>query len=180
MNIDLLSNHLAALASGLSDRMAAASSLSESADAALLTLRHFAPLPVTELARILGLSQPAATRLVAGLRRDGLVAETDSNTRLRPLSLTIAGRERATALQRARAAEIADLLALLPPADQQALDRIIRRLLVPLTESPAQARHLCRFCDHGLCRGDACPVGCEARRMTATQNGPDAANGDPQ
>ncbi len=82
----LLENHLAALGALVRDRMVAGfGGMSPSAAAVLLTLANRGPMAVSELAAILGVAQPTASRLLdglaGGLARNGLVARRDKRGR---------------------------------------------------------------------------------------------------
>ncbi|SMF02045.1 DNA-binding transcriptional regulator, MarR family [Tistlia consotensis] len=164
MHDDLTANLLGALATALSDRSQQGfEPLSPSSAAALLTLRHHGPLATTALAAILNLSQPAATRLLDRLEAEGLVArKAEAAGRSVPLALTAAGRRRAERLQAARLAASRRALEALSTAERGTLHKLLAKALGGLTEDRSQARHLCRFCDHGLCDGPACPVGSAA------------------
>ena len=82
----LLENHLAALGTLVRDRMVAGfGGMSPSAAAVLLTLANRGPMAVSELAAILGVAQPTASRLLdglaGGLAGDGLVARREKRGR---------------------------------------------------------------------------------------------------
>ena len=67
-------NKLSVLATLIDDTMRAGfAELSQSAAAALLTLRLRGSMTTSELAAIIGVAQPTAVRLVDGLVRAGLV-----------------------------------------------------------------------------------------------------------
>ena len=76
-----------------------------------------------------------------------------------PLTLTPKGRRQARRLSERRAARAAARLDVLTLEERRALDRLVTKLLHGAVEQRADARHLCRFCDHALCRGAGCPVG---------------------
>lgn len=134
--------------------------------AALLTLRHHGPMPTTALARILGVTQPAATRLLDRLCAEGAVARTAAPGRREgAVSLTAEGRAEAETLQSARLAALARLAAPLDAPARAALSHALDALLGAAVRDRPQARRLCRFCDHALCDGPACPVGRAAARI---------------
>ncbi|UUX49632.1 MarR family transcriptional regulator [Nisaea acidiphila] len=168
MNTKLLANHLGALATALGDRVSARVPGSESSRALLATLAHWEPVSATDLARIVGLSQPAATRALEKLRAEGLV-DWPASGRTRPVNLTPHGREIAAAQEQARYDVLSDAISALSDNEQEVLETALINMLARLTESPAAARHLCRFCDHGLCDGPACPVGTRARALAGTE-----------
>jgi DNA-binding MarR family transcriptional regulator len=61
----------------------------------LVALARLGPLGVGELAQALGVSQPAVTRMLQRLEREGLVKSqtTSRDRRVRPIALTRAGRQ---------------------------------------------------------------------------------------
>lgn len=159
----LIANHLAALGTMIQDRMTAEfGAMSPSATAVLLTLANRGPLPVSELAAILGVAQPTASRLLDGLVRDGLVVRRDRQGRRVTVALTRLGAAKARSQQRKRAKLAAELLAPLDRRERAALGELIAKLLSNATESRAFARTACRYCDHGLCQGEDCPIGSRA------------------
>ncbi len=169
----LLDNHLAALGVLVRDRMVAGfGGRSPSAAAVLLALANRGPLPVSELAAILGVAQPTASRLLDGLARDRLVARGERAGRRVTVALTRAGAGRARALQRARAALAADLLAPLDAGERAALGKSIAKILSGATRSRAFARTACRYCDHRVCRGGDCPIGGRAAALERAGGAP--------
>ena len=134
----IFENHLSALGALVQDRMAAGfGGLSPSASAILLTLANRGPLPVSEIAAILGVAQPTASRLLDGLARDGLVARGEKRGRQVSVAPTRAGAQRARALQRGRMALAADLLA---PLDPRERDNPVNLLLLFRKRSPFRKR----------------------------------------
>lgn len=167
MNDDLLANKLAVAVTALNERIEqACAPLAPSAAATLLWLRHRSPRTATEMAPILGLTQPTAQRIVDSLMREGLAARAkDVRGRAAPVQLTAKGRKLAETLQGRRLAAFAQALSPLGPGDRQALDRLLDGVLRPMVDGRAYARHICRFCDHGICDGPRCPVGCAATEL---------------
>ncbi|RVU33881.1 MarR family transcriptional regulator [Hwanghaeella grinnelliae] len=158
-------NKLGALWSVLDAAMSQAfDDASPSTVAAILTLHFHAPLTGTRLSRILGLSQPATVRLLEKLRDAGL-------TRRHPkrdgkdidISLTAAGEARAATLLGRRNAALKALLAPLSAEKAALLSTLLDEILPQEVASRADARFLCRFCDHEICDGAVCPIGCKAR-----------------
>ena len=177
----LLDNHLAALGVLVRDRMVAGfGDISPSAAAILLTLANRGPLPVSELAAILGVAQPTASRLLdgleggleGGLERDGLIARREKRGRRVTIALTRAGAAKARVLQRGRAALAADLLAPLDAGERAALEKSIAKVLSGATRSRAFARTACRYCDHGVCKGGDCPIGSRATEIEGAAGAP--------
>ena len=164
----LMANKLAALATAISDDLGLISrGLSGSASAALLTLLYRQPMSTTALARVLGISQPTAVRVVDGLVGAGWVERATRTGRVVHLRLTRTGLREGKALQHARLARVTELLAALDHEDKVALDRLLSRLLTEATDGRPTARRICRFCDHTLCHGADCPVGSQAARTEA-------------
>jgi DNA-binding MarR family transcriptional regulator len=163
----LLSNKVAALATAISDRTDAAfgPDRSRSAAAALLTLAYWGPLTATELARIIGVSQPTLVRVAGGLIRDALVARRHKEGRAVALELTGRGRSEAKRLQRQRLGRVSKLLCSLSASDLQLLDALVDSLLEVITDGRATARRTCRFCAHDICDGPMCPVGSRATAL---------------
>lgn len=161
-------NHLGALAILIEDRLGRAfGDLSSSACAILLTLRHWQPLSVSEIAAIVAVSQPTVTRVVDGLVRAGLVERGSKQGRRVCLALTAAGGNQARVLAAGRARVLSELLDALDDRDRNELERLVALLLAAATGSRAEARTTCRFCDHAVCDGPKCPVGTKARAIEA-------------
>jgi len=160
MNSMVLANKLAVAVTALAERIEqACEPLAPSAAATLLWLRHRAPRTATEMAPILGLTQPTAQRIVDGLLRDGLaVRAPGARGRAAPVRLTAKGRKQAETLQARRLQAFAQVLAPLGAEDRQSLDRLLDAVLRPMVDGRPYARHICRFCDHGICNAPLCPV----------------------
>lgn len=157
---DLVSGHVGVFAQLLVDR-AGDGARSSSAEATLLTLLHHGPMSLVELARILGVREPTAHRLVTNLVAAELVTRTRAANRV-ALGLTRRGRTLARRRQAQRIAAVSDLLSCLEPAERAELDRLVSRVVAAATGDRAAARMMCRHCDHGRCTGAACPVGSAA------------------
>lgn len=167
----LVANHLAALGLLLQDRMTEGfEAMSAPGAAALLSLHFRGELTVTALARILGTSQPAATRLLDGLARAGLIERGERAGRTVAVRLTAAGTARAAALNAARLTAAEALLAPLGAAERAALARLLAKLLAEATHSRGEAHTTCRLCDHALCDGPACPVGTRATAIERSEH----------
>jgi DNA-binding MarR family transcriptional regulator len=163
MHDDLLANKLGALWAVLGEGFTQGfGTLAESTAAVLLALHHRGPMGVTALAHLVGLSQPACTRLLDRLVATRQVTRTKGEGREVLVAVTAAGRRRAEALQRRRLDFARDLLAGLSRAERAALDRLLDRLVAQPVRDRAHARHLCRFCDHGVCTRAVCPIGAAA------------------
>ncbi len=147
--------------------------------AALLSMLHFKPgLTTTGLARITGVSQPTAVRLIDGLERQGFVTRGKPDGRVTPLLLTTAGRARAIHLQKRRLEALDGLLAPLAPEERYQFERILDQVLAGATTSRSFARTTCRLCKHDLCRPGLCPIG--NRAVELEQAEPENDLGDVQ
>ena len=119
----------------------------------MVSLLHHQPITVTALSDILGLSQPATSRLVQGLQNQELVERDMATGRKRALVLTRQGVVEAAVLQDARLEAIAKALEPLSDSDRGVLDRVVSTVLTHLTDGPEHARIMCRYCDHNTCDG---------------------------
>ena len=162
---DLLANKLAALAIAIDDRTDAYAQRSRSAAAALQTLRYWGPLTATELAKILGVSQPTMVRVADGLIRERLVIRRGKQARRVALELTRGGQREAERLQRARLADVSRLLRVLDVEQARSFEASVDLLLATITDCRPTARRICRFCAHDICDGPACPVGSRATTL---------------
>jgi len=152
----------------LAEASASSPALSSSAGAMLMWLHHWAPVGVVELGRVVGLSQPACTRALDKLVDQGLVERSTLSGKEVRLTLTRSGHARARQLQRRRLAACAVLLGALSADEQAQFASLADKLLQAPVADRAYARHVCRFCDHAVCDGPACPIGC---RATALEDG---------
>lgn len=162
-------NLLGATALAVTDLTVAAAAgtggLGPSAAAALLGLRTSPGLSATELGRRIGLSQPAAARMLDSLVAAGLVRRVRGHGRTVPVRLTEDGERSAQALLAAMARPLTELVGGLDEADRAALDRVLATLLSRLYRRVGSTDLLCRLCDRDACTARApCPVGAEARR----------------
>lgn len=142
--------------------------LSVSAAALLLTLHYRPKLTITQLAKVAGISQPTAVRVLDGLARRGWLERQSRIGRTTPLLLTRAGRKQAMSLQAARLHAVDRLLAALPEQERIAFERSLDRILAGATKSRAFARTTCRLCDHVTCDGPDCPIGMRATLLEQT------------
>ncbi|WP_407496462.1 MarR family winged helix-turn-helix transcriptional regulator [Pseudooceanicola sp. MF1-13] len=139
--------------------MTAASELSASAVATVLTLGQHDGQSISDLASVTGLSHSATVRLVDRLASDGLVQRsTQKQGRHVPIFLTYEGRAAYQNLRSHQSGFLDDLLADLSQEDKDNLERILERLLSKLTTSRAARDHICRNCDEGICEQASCPV----------------------
>jgi DNA-binding MarR family transcriptional regulator len=135
---------------------------SPSAAAIVSWLYHWAPVGVVELARVVGLTQPACTRALDKLVARGLIERTTVSGKEVRLALTVPGRAHARQLQQRRLQACAVLLGALSPAEQKQFAALTDKVLQAPVADRAYARNVCRFCDHAVCDGPACPIGCRA------------------
>ena len=163
---EYLANQLGALALILNDRVEAAmDGRSSTAAAILASLRHQGPMTGTSLARIVGVAQPTCVRVVDGLAAEGLLARGPKSGRDVRLELTPRGAAEAERLGRARLAAIYPLLDDMTLGEGVALGMMAAQLMAAATDGPQAAKRHCRLCDHGLCQGEACPVGARAEEL---------------
>ncbi|MGW0232103.1 MarR family winged helix-turn-helix transcriptional regulator [Actinopolymorpha singaporensis] len=166
-------NLLGAAALALTDRLLAgttdAAGTSPSGAAALVVLATSPDLNVTEVGRRVGLSQPAATRMVDGLVADGLLARGPSLGRASRVRLTRRGRARARRLLGTRGEVLTDAVTALSATEQATLSALLEKLLTHLYPTVGSADLLCRLCDRAACTAaDAtCPVGAAARERAS-------------
>lgn len=161
-------NLLGAAALAVTDLMWAgittAAGVSASGAAALVVLSHSPGITVTELGRRVGLSQPAATRMLDALRAAGLVERAPGGGKTVSVSLTDSGRQTVARLLRARAEPLRQLVEALDPVQRAALDDLLDVLLTQLYQRVRSEQLLCRLCDRASCVRDAhCPVGTASR-----------------
>jgi DNA-binding MarR family transcriptional regulator len=136
--------------------------LSTSSTAALVSLFADPGLSVSELGRRVGLSQPAAARMVDALEADDLVERVPSTVNRRWVTVrpTQQGDRLAQQLLRGRNAPLVDTVANLSESDQLALAELLDKILTHLYAEVGQGQHICRLCDRRSCtRWAPCPVG---------------------
>jgi MarR family transcriptional regulator, negative regulator of the multidrug operon emrRAB len=125
--------------------------------AALVMIAQFPDRSVEFLRRAIGLSHPAAVRVVDRLVEQKLV-------RRRPagrgpavaLRVTAAGRRAAGRILDVRREVVAAALPDLSADEAAALSGILERALERLADTPGTT--ICRLCDMGRCRRFGCPV----------------------
>jgi MarR family transcriptional regulator, negative regulator of the multidrug operon emrRAB len=161
---DRLANLLGVTALAATDRMRAAveSELTRggSAPAALVHLHAHPGESVEALRRVLGISQPAAVRIVDGLAAAGqLERRPGADGRTLALHLTEAGELAARGALERRATSLHELLAVLRPAERAALLPLLERLVGALATDRPEALRTCRLCDRDACTRDpGCPL----------------------
>jgi DNA-binding MarR family transcriptional regulator len=143
--------------------LAAHDALAGTADTRAAILVHLAAHPggTTEALRhVLGISQPAATRAVVGLVRDGLLEQrAGPDRRSHDLRPTPAGRRAARRALSARAAALRPLVKGLDAAERTALGAGLTALVHGLADERAEALRVCRLCDRETCCATpGCPL----------------------
>jgi DNA-binding MarR family transcriptional regulator len=169
--LDRTGNLLGALSLAVTDRTLAAAGgaagQSDSAAVALSALHHFLDDPPVDLLRqVLGLTPSGTVRLVDRLQDAGYVTRRPGRDgRSVSLRLTASGRRAAGRVSAARAEVLQDALSALSPAERQALDELVSRVLVGLIRGPGATRWMCRLCATTACgrKNGRCPVANAAR-----------------
>ena len=172
IGFDRGANVLGALALAVSDRMsdavAAAAGQSQTAAATLSALHHFLDAPsVDRLRQVLGLTSSGTVRLLDRLEAAGYVTRgAGRDGRSTAVTLTVAGREAAERVARARAQLLSDTLSSLSDEEHATFEALVSKVLVGMMREPGAVRWICRLCDTGLCRGapGSCPFAAAARR----------------
>lgn len=132
-----------------------------SAAGALVHLQAWPGCSVTDLADVLGLSQPAAVRVVDRLVARGLVRrDPGPDGRTRSLIPTDAGLRAAEDLLAERAASLGPLLRELDADERGQLERLLGRVTSGLAQDRPGALTTCRLCDRDACQAGArrCPL----------------------
>jgi MarR family transcriptional regulator, negative regulator of the multidrug operon emrRAB len=161
---DRLANLLGVTALAAADRVRAAvqADLAHggAAPAALVHLQAYPGVSVEALRRVLGVSQPAAVRVVDRLAAEGLVERGPGpDGRTRALRLTPGGEAAATRALAQRAHSVGDLLDALDPDEQARLEPLLEKLTAALAADRPQALRVCRLCDRRACKErPGCPL----------------------
>lgn len=162
----LLANKLGAFTVLLADSLErACGELSSSAAALLLTLYYNRNTTATTLAKVACITQPTAARVLDGLVRRGLIERENRTGRTTLLRVTRTGEKKARALEAARLQAMNEVLSGLRERERTSLRQVLDTILASATTSRAQARTICRLCNHGLCHGRLCPVGTRASEI---------------
>jgi DNA-binding MarR family transcriptional regulator len=132
------------------------------AAAALVTIAQYPDRTVEFLRLTLGLSHPAAVRVVDRLVEQRLVRRRSAGRGpALALAPTAHGKRRAREILELRQKVLANALPELSPAESATLSSILERALEHLSDSPRTT--ICRLCDARRCRRATCPV---VRRQT--------------
>jgi DNA-binding MarR family transcriptional regulator len=170
MHDERLANLLGALALTVRDLMLddvlRATGTNASAAAAVTVAAQHPGLSVTELGRRIGLSQPAAARMMESLEARGLAERRPTATRSVAVHLTEEGRRVAEQIRNARTESLLALTDALGESERAVLSGLLDKLLDAAYERLPDHRLLCRLCDADACLsgGRSCPVGAAARR----------------
>ena len=162
-----LVNLLGALAVGCADLqetlMRQRTGLDEAALAALLAVHTRPGSTVGNVARTTGLTHSGAVRTIDRLESAGLITRTTAaDRRMVGLYCTGTGTAKADDALVSRRTALTTLVdaSVSSKGELPVLERFLERLLenIPKTDR-GDAWHICRLCEHAVCRGDACPVG---------------------
>ncbi|WP_314174235.1 MarR family winged helix-turn-helix transcriptional regulator [Streptomyces winkii] len=150
-----------------------AAGTSASGASALVVLSASPGLSVTELGRRVGLSQPAAARMVDSLEAGGLVTRRQGPGRWVSVKPTAAGTRTARTMLAARGTPLNAVVDVLDEPERETLDGLLSKLLTRLYGEVGNADLLCRLCDRAGCvrDGAVCPVGQAERDEQAAQDG---------
>ncbi|GAA1489271.1 MarR family winged helix-turn-helix transcriptional regulator [Brachybacterium sacelli] len=165
-DVERTANLLGATSLALTDRFLREATrergLSTSSAAALVTLHADPGLSVSELGRRVGLSQPAAARMVDALEAHGLVERRHGTAtqRRRRVHPTTQGHQLAHRVLDDRNDPLVHALSHLEESDQQVLAGLLEKILRQVHAEVGQGQRICRLCDRDRClRSAPCPVG---------------------
>ncbi len=164
-------NLLGALSLGLTDRVTTALDttlgIGGNAAPALLSVGTRPGESIDQLSRVLRLTHSATVRLVDRLEqrdwvqrdRGGGGGGGGGDGRTAALTLTTTGRSAFRRLLKARNAALNQVTGILGDRENETLRKLLAKMLASLPGDRAEARHICRTCEHGVCVGARCPVG---------------------
>lgn len=137
---------------------------SRSGSSALAVLLQADELSVSELGRRIGLSQPAAARMVDSLEHLGYVRRRPSGGREVQVALTRTGARTARRVLQGRSELMATLVEGLDDGEIRALTGLLNKVAANVYRQLGDANLICRLCDRGECVSTAprCPVGLAA------------------
>jgi DNA-binding MarR family transcriptional regulator len=154
---NLLGAFVLAVADRLRHETEAAIGHTGAAAAALVMIAQYPDRTVELLRRAVGLSHPAAVRVVDRLVDQRLVRRrTAGSGPAVALTPKAAGRRRAREILELRQSVLAEALPELTPAESATLSGILERALERMSDSPGTT--ICRLCDSRRCRRADCPV----------------------
>ena len=155
------------IADRTSDALGDAAGQSDTAAIALSALHNFLDDPtIDRMRRVLGLTPSGTVRLVDRLEAAGYVTRRPGHdARTVTVRLTTAGRRAAKRVSAARGEVLDGALEALDPAEREAFDDLLSRVLIGLMRGPGAVRWMCRLCDMTACARDEghCPVANAAR-----------------
>ncbi len=162
-------NLLGALSLALTDRVAAALEatlgIGGNAGVALLSIGARPGESIDQLSQVLGLTHSATVRVVDRLEQPGWVRRDRGgggggrDGRTAALTLTATGRSAFRRLIKARKTALSQVTGVLADRENKTLRRLLTKMLASLPDDRAEARHMCRMCEHSVCVGARCPVG---------------------
>jgi MarR family transcriptional repressor of emrRAB len=154
---NLLGAFALAVADQLGAETEAAVGHSGAAAAALVTIAQFPGRTVEFLRRAVGLSHPAAVRVVDRLVEQRLVRRRQAGPGPAvALTVTAAGRRAARRILDVRRDVLARAMPDMSRAEAETLTAILERGLAAQADTPGTT--ICRLCDMGRCRRLDCPV----------------------
>jgi MarR family transcriptional repressor of emrRAB len=167
---NILGAAVLALTDTVLGNLATTAGVSASRAAALVHLKLRPGENIDFLARVVGLTHPAAVRLVDGLVADGLVQRrAGRDGRTRSLVLSQAGKRAAARVLAEREQTLISALGPLNERECEALTELLEKVLDSLTTSRWSSRHICRLCDYPTCARPSCPVDAAATRHEAAE-----------
>lgn len=128
--------------------------------AALLAVFTRPGSTVGQTAHAAGLTHSGAVRVADRLCGARLIERRPgADRRTVVLFCTSAGEDTARFALKTRRATLRRLTAGLTKREAASLRSIARKILSGLAGDQHEAWRICRLCDHGVCRGESCPVG---------------------
>jgi DNA-binding MarR family transcriptional regulator len=170
----LLATQAVAVADRVREATQAASAQEGNGPAALVHLKAYPGGSLSDLERVIGLSQTGAGRLVDRLVDAGLVERSPGrDARTHALSLTRSGSRTAARIVEQRRTAVAPVLDHLTPAERADLERLLARIVEGLAHDRPGALTVCRLCDRqACCSGPGCPLDHTTRAEPPTMPAP--------
>lgn len=167
-----LGNLLGALALALTDEIRQAMdeelAMTGSAAAALLMVGVEEDITIERIAKQLHLAQPTMVRTIALLEEQRLVRkERTADRRVRQLSLTTKGKQKAARLLDRRARILGRYVDALDTGERLDLGDALEKLLAAAVRQEDQKYTICRLCNEAICGPEECPVERGALRASA-------------
>jgi DNA-binding MarR family transcriptional regulator len=130
--------------------------------AALVAISKNAGASIDAVRACLGLSHPAAVRVVSGLVDAELITkDIGTDRRSVALRLTLQGQQAVEQILKQREALLEGVLNQLSASEKQQFEQLAIKILWHETRNAAHAMHLCRLCDEGECMAIGCPISCK-------------------